>query len=82
MVACLGMNCVKIMNHHMLLLLKTFISRLSAKKHKLSFYIWEKEAVFSLCGQYSITYSNESWGKKFLTNMIFVQQNKPHRVVQ
>lgn len=48
----------------MLLLLKTFMSRQNVKKHKLLFYIWEKEALFSLCGQYSITYSNESWGNK------------------
>lgn len=48
----------------MLLLLKTFVFRQNAKKHKLSFYIWEKEVVLFLCGQYSITSSDESWGKK------------------
>lgn len=67
----------------MLLLLKTFVFRQNAKKHKLSFYIWKKRLYFSsVANTASPLQMNLGERKEFLTNMIFVQQNKPHRVVQ
>lgn len=82
MVACLGMGCIKIMNHHMLLLLKTLMLDKMLRSINFCFTFGKKRLYFpSVVNTASPIQTNLRERKEFLTNMIFVQENKPHRVV-